>query len=236
MAHYLDYICFSKQNMQIDRGGGTMVGWVVSRNASSPSLSGNRRCQDGLGVSTLEPNCPSVFPLILLLPSRSYFLREEISLARLFLILVATYFQKHANRKLHYIAHKIGSHITKSPILDWLPLLTKSTIHLKLTLLPRWSESNGQPINQWATQWNSASERDPLVHWGDTGWILGARPAFQTYHVIALSLCSRLFFVWDEIKGKGRGKSFHLAFCTTCDRYCCQKDHLKVGDCNDKTI
>ena len=104
----------------------------MSRNASSPSLSGNRRCQDGLGVSTLEPNCPSVFPLILLLPSRSYFLPEEISLARPFLILVATYFQKHANRKLHYIAHKIGSHITKSPILDWLPLLTKSTIHLKL--------------------------------------------------------------------------------------------------------
>ena len=147
-----------------------MVGWVVSRNASSPSLSGNRRCQDGLGVSTLEPNCPSVFPLILLLPSRSYFLREEISLARLFLILVATYFQKHANRKLHYIAHKIGSHITKSPILDWLPLLTKSTIRLIWNLYCRADQKamgnrsiNGQLneiLNLKRIRWSIEGTRD----------------------------------------------------------------------------
>ena len=141
-----------------------MVGWVVSRNASSPSLSGNRRCQDGLGVSTLEPNCPSVFPLILLLPSRSYFLREEISLARLFLILVATYFQKHANRKLHNIAHKIGSHITKSPILDWLPLLTKSTIYLKLAALIR---------KQWATDQSMGNSMKFWIWKGSAGPLRG---------------------------------------------------------------
>ena len=31
MAHYLDYICFSKQNMQIDLGGGSWYHGRLSR-------------------------------------------------------------------------------------------------------------------------------------------------------------------------------------------------------------
>ena len=31
IAHYLDYICFSKQNMQIDRGGGSWYHGRLSR-------------------------------------------------------------------------------------------------------------------------------------------------------------------------------------------------------------
>ena len=181
----------------------------MSRNASSPSLSGNRRCQDGLGVSTLEPNCPSVFLLISPpLPSRSYFLREEISLARLFLILVATYFQKHANRKLHYIAHKIGSHITKSPILDWLPLLTKSTIHLKLTLLAALIRK------QWATDQSMGNSMKFCIWKGSAGPLRGHGMNTRRQTCIPNISCHRPFSLQPTLfrlrrdKGERKGEIF----------------------------